>query len=276
MRSGKKKTEIYMKKASVTIALIMFFAFALAGCGNKETSGSDASSARSGGWEPVPQAQDAADEAANEMPAGSETEAEAEAEAPTESREETPAAGETAAETAEAPAAAEPARQDGERFDAVIYLEGMEEPVHYEHVINASLGFEMDYDYETFVRYTEDDKERFVMIWDDQDNPEHYLEIWAETEDAEKVAERAAAELSKEYEIYRETRELEKAGSVNYIGADVVKNTNNTAEQMQFWYIVPASDGCRVAAVHLYGVDSDGTSKRFRYMLDTLSVTGRN
>ena len=37
-------------------------------------------------------------------------------------------------------------RQDGERFEGVIILEGMEETVRYEHVRNDTVGFEMDYD----------------------------------------------------------------------------------------------------------------------------------
>ena len=49
---------------------------------------------------------------------------------------------EPAATPAPAPAAV---RQDGERFEEVIILEGMEETVHYEHVRNEALGLEMDY-----------------------------------------------------------------------------------------------------------------------------------
>ena len=66
----------------------------------------------------------------------------------------------------------EPGRQNGERFDDVIILEGMEETVHYEHLRNDVLGIEMDYDYENFVRHSEADREIFVSCWDDPDNPE--------------------------------------------------------------------------------------------------------
>ena len=60
------------------------------------------------------------------------------------------------AEATEAPAAqTQTGRRDGERFEDVIILEGMEEPVRYEHIRNDALGFEMDYDYENFVRHSE-------------------------------------------------------------------------------------------------------------------------
>ena len=64
---------------------------------------------------------------------------------------------------AESPSQAEPAdsseagsgKKDGERFEDVIILEGMEETVRYEHVRNDTIGIEMDYDYESFVRKSE-------------------------------------------------------------------------------------------------------------------------
>ena len=68
-------------------------------------------------------------------------------------------------ETPETPTQDE--RQDGERFEAVIMMEGMEETVRYEHIRREDLGFAMDYDYENFVRQSEGDRERFVSNWDD-------------------------------------------------------------------------------------------------------------
>ena len=35
-------------------------------------------------------------------------------------------------------------RQDGELHDEVIMIEAMEETVHYEHIVNRTIGFEMD------------------------------------------------------------------------------------------------------------------------------------
>ena len=74
-------------------------------------------------------------------------------------------------------ATAESGRQDGERFEDTIILEGMEETVHYEHIRNDALGFEIDYDYENFLRHSEPDREIFVSCWDDPEKPENYLEV---------------------------------------------------------------------------------------------------
>ena len=68
-------------------------------------------------------------------------------------------------------------RQDGERFEDVIMIEGMEETVRYEHIINDSIGIEMDYDYESLKRYSESDRERFVSVYDDPEKPEIYLDV---------------------------------------------------------------------------------------------------
>ncbi len=44
------------------------------------------------------------------------------------------------------------------------------------------------------------------------------------------------------------------------------------ADQLQVVYIIPASDGCRVAT-ELFAVEaSEGYGRRFSYMLHTLSV----
>ena len=68
-------------------------------------------------------------------------------------------------------AAAEPAagigRKDGERFEDVIGLEGMEETVRYEHVRNETVGFELDYEYESLARQSGSDQECFISIYED-------------------------------------------------------------------------------------------------------------
>lgn len=178
----------------------------------------------------------------------------------------------------EVPSAAETeiGRQDGERFEAVIMLEGMEETVQYEHIRNDSLGFEMDYDYENFIRYTDTDRERLVSVWDDQDHPEDYLEVTYSSEDAETVAEAISAILSNEYDVFRDSRELDRAGDCIWIEASVIKNTNRMAEQLQTVYIIPAPDGCRVATAHYYITEAEGFGRRFSYMMHTLAVIDRN
>ena len=65
----------------------------------------------------------------------------------------------------------------GERFEETIILEGMEEKVKYEHVRNDTIGFEIDFDYESFIRQSEQNKEKFISIYDDLKNPENYLRL---------------------------------------------------------------------------------------------------
>ena len=173
-----------------------------------------------------------------------------------------------------APASA-PARQDGERFEDVIMMEGMEETVKYEHVVSKAAGIEMDYDYESFVRRSEADCERFVSTWDNAANPENYLEVTYSSESAEAAKASVSEALSKEYDLTEETRRLDRAGDCSWIEASVVKGTNNMAPQIQTVYIIPASDGCRIATIHCAIEGSEGFGRRFAYMLNTLSVISR-
>lgn len=173
-------------------------------------------------------------------------------------------------------AGAETGRQDGERFEAVIILEGMEETVRYEHVRSDTIGFEMDYDYESFVRSSGSDRERFLSIWDDPENPENYLELTYSPEDAESVAASVSEALSQEFDLLQGTRELEGAGSCIRIEASELKGTGRMADQLQAIYIIPASDGCRIAAAHYSIEAAEGFGRRFSYMLQTLAVIDRN
>ena len=173
-----------------------------------------------------------------------------------------------------APTAA-PGRQDGERFEDVIMMEGMEETVKYEHVVSKAAGIEMDYDYESFVRRSEADRERFVSTWDNAANPENYLEVTYSAESAEAAKASVSEALSKEYDLTEETRRLDRAGDCSWIEASVVKGTNNMAPQIQTVYIIPASDGCRIATIHCAIEGSAGFGRRFAYMLNTLSVISR-
>ena len=177
---------------------------------------------------------------------------------------------------AEAPAAEpENLRQDGDRYEGVIMLEGMEQTVQYEHIVNKTAGFEMDYDYETFVRHSDADRECFILRWDDPENPEYYLEVTYSRDDAEAVAAAVSEDLSKDYEIIRESIALDRAGNCIRIGASEVKGGGYTADRMQMVYIIPADDGCRIATEH-YGFDSaDLFGARFRAMVNTLSVIDR-
>lgn len=178
------------------------------------------------------------------------------------------------AEPTEAPAAeTQTGRQDGERFEDVITLEGMEETVHYEHIRNDSLGFELDYDYENFVRHSEQDRETFVSRWDDPNNPENYLEVRYSPLNADAAAASISEMLSNDYEVRRDDAyPLDRAGNCIRIYADEVKSGGYMPEYLQTVYIIPAGDGCRIAAEHMYIVASEGFGRRFRYMMDTFSV----
>ena len=169
----------------------------------------------------------------------------------------------------------ESGRQDGERFEAVIMLEGMEETVQYEHVKSEAFGFEMDYDYESFARQRFATCERFISLWDDPEHPENYLEVRTDTGNAELVAEAILANLSNEYEVNSEYRELEHAGRCIYLEASVIKGTNQMADQLQAVYIIPAPDGCRVATAHYSIEAAEGFGHRFAYMVNTMTVMKR-
>ncbi|MCR5232511.1 MAG: hypothetical protein K6E53_01185 [Lachnospiraceae bacterium] len=109
---------------------------------------------------------------------------------------------ETENETAAQPETGiETGMQDGERFEEVIMLEGMEETVKYEHVRNDKLGIETDYEYESMVRQKEPDKESFISLYDDINKPENYLEISYRPESADTVAASVSESLSGDYDI---------------------------------------------------------------------------
>ena len=116
-----------MKKAIISLTILAALAFSLTGCANARPAESETSA-------PAPQV------TADVQPTPSQT------------VEPQPTPFETAAPSPV------PVRQNGERFETVIILEGMEEKVNYEHIRNDTLGIEMDYDYESFVRYSEPDR----------------------------------------------------------------------------------------------------------------------
>ena len=162
--------------------------------------------------------------------------------------------------------------KDGERFETVIMLEGMDQTVKYEHARNDAIGFEMDYDYELFVRQSSSDCERFVSIYDLADDPENYLEVKYDPRDAETVADALGAVLSNDYDIIREPFPLECAGGCIRIDASNAKGNGGTPDLLEALYIIPAPDGCRVAAAH-YGFESaEGFGRRFSYFMNSFSV----
>ena len=224
-----------MKKTRFIIALSFVLVLSLAGCGRVQGAAPEQPAVVETPEQPVP------------------TEAAAPTQAPTD-------------------APTWPVRQDGERFEDSITVLGMEETVHYEHLRNEALGFEMDYDYESFRRSSDGERERFVSVWDDPDRIEDYMDVTRSMEDAETVAAALTEELSKDFELTQVTRELERAGSCIRIEASVIKGTNQMTDQLQAFYIIPAPDGCRIATTHAFITEAEGFFRRFDAMLNTLSV----
>lgn len=190
------------------------------------------------------------------------------------SGEETEPAGSAVPTESAAPAeeASVPERADGEQFETTILVEGMEETVRYQHARNETAGFAMDFEYETFTRQSEPDRERFVSVYDDPANPENYIEVAYRPEDADTVSEKISEELSADYALYTDTVELDGAGTCLHIDASAAADGNHTADVLQAVYIIPAADGCRVARLHYLPEGSDGFGKRLVYMVNTITV----
>lgn len=169
-------------------------------------------------------------------------------------------------------AATDPGRADGERFEGVIMIEGMEETIQLQHIKNETAGFEMDFDYASFERHSESDRECIVWGYDDPDDPQNYLEVSYSAKDAETVAEEVSAALSKDYGIIRETHTLDGAGDCIRIDASATKDGSETTDVVTDVYIIPAADGCRVATIRYIVEGSDGFGKRLSYMVNTISV----
>ena len=177
-------------------------------------------------------------------------------------------------ETPETPTQDE--RQDGERFEAVIMMEGMEETVRYEHIRREDLGFAMDYDYENFVRQSEGDRERFVSNWDDLADPQNYLEVSYDTGNANLVADAISAGLSDVYDLFQDERELDNSVKCLRIEASVIKGTNQMADRIQEIYIIPAGSGSIVARAYYAIEGAEGFGRRFAYMVRTLNTLERD
>ena len=172
--------------------------------------------------------------------------------------------------------AAQDERQDGERFEAVIMMEGMEETVRYEHIRREDLGFAMDYDYENFVRQSEGDRERFVSNWEDPADPQNYLEVSYDTGNANLVADAISAGLSDVYDLLQDERELDNSVKCLRIEASVIKGTNQMADRIQEIYIIPAGSGSIVARAYYAIEGAEGFGRRFAYMVRTLNTLERN
>ena len=95
-------------------------------------------------------------------------------------------------------------------------------------------------------------------------------------EDAETAAAAICETLSGEYEISRhDSFPLDRAGSCIRIDASEVKGGGYMPDQLQAVYIIPASDGCRIAAAHYAIEGAEGFGRRFHYMMETFSIIDR-
>ena len=166
-------------------------------------------------------------------------------------------------------------RLDGECFEDVIMLEGMEETVRYEHVRNDGIGIEMDYDYEQFVRQSESGREFFVSRYDTPENPENYLEVTCSADSAENVAAAVGTALSKDYAISTAPYTLGNAGNCIRIDASSTPD-GQTPDLLQMVYIVPAGQGCVVAIAHYSFEGADGFGTRIAKIMDSLVIIGKN
>ena len=171
---------------------------------------------------------------------------------------------------------ARPVRQDGERFETVIMIEGMEETVQYEHARNESAGFELDFDYETLERRRGPVSESFVSRYDNPEDPWNYLELTFSAGDADTVSADVSDALTADYDtVVRESFMLECAGDCERIDASGARGAKTAPGSLQTVYIIPAGDGCIVAAVHCTFESAGGFGRRFTAMLHTLSVIDR-
>ena len=195
-----------------------------------------------------------------------ETETEAEVMTPEAEAETTPEA------TPEDEPAGKTGLKDGERYETVIMLEGMEEPVKYEHVINETIGMEMDYDYESLVRQKDGDREKFISIYDNIDAPENYLEIERSEQDAETAAAAISEELSKTYDIGKSVYLLDNAGDCIRLDASANVGGKTMPDQLQMVYIIPAGDGSIIATAHYAIEAAEGFGHRFAYLMHTMVV----
>jgi len=164
------------------------------------------------------------------------------------------------------------AHQIGDRYENTIMTDGIEETIRYEQIRNDTLGFEMGYVYDRFERYSEPDRERFILIGEDREHPEVYLEITRSAEDAETTAATIGEALSKEYGITKGEITLDHAGNCITINADADKNGQMTMDQLQVVYIIPSADGCLVAWGHNTFDSADFFGALYHNMMQTFAV----
>ncbi len=163
----------------------------------------------------------------------------------------------------------EAGREDGERFEGVIILEGTEETVNYEHAKNSALGFEIDYEYESLTRVSSSEGEKFISIYEDENNASNYLEIVYSMANFEATVENVSEELSANYEISTEEHSFGNVGICKRIYAT---NPKDNSGNLQTVYVIPCGEGSLIATEHYTFESAEGFGRRFDNMLDTLKI----
>ena len=162
-------------------------------------------------------------------------------------------------------------RQDGERFQDVITLEGTEETVSYEHIKNDTIGIELDYDYENFERRSGPASECIISRYDNIDDPENYLEVFYSEESADSAAASIAVGLANQYTLSTDSFTLKNAGTCTRIDASATKD-GQTPDKLQTVYVIPLNKGCAVATAHYTFEAAEGFGRRFSEILNTLTI----
>ena len=165
-------------------------------------------------------------------------------------------------------------RKDGERFEAEIMMEGMPEPVGYEHAISKPGGFEIDFEYDSLVRNSETDEESFISKYDDPKDPMNYLLVKRSDKDAESTLAELSESLSADFEeVTTEEAELEGTGKCQCLIALGVKNKELPAGALKSVYVIPAAGGCIIAEANYTIESAEGFGTRFVNMINTLTLS---
>ncbi len=165
-------------------------------------------------------------------------------------------------------------RKDGERFESEIMMEGMPEPVVYEHAISTTGGFEIDFEYDSLVRNSGDKEESFISKYDDPKALMNYLLVKRSDKDAETTLAELTESLKRDFdEVTAEETELDGTVKCKCIIALGVKNKELPAGALKSVYVIPADKGCIIAEANYTMESAEGFGTRFVNMIKTLTLS---
>ena len=163
-------------------------------------------------------------------------------------------------------------REDGERFEETIMIEGMEETVYYEHYVDTTIGFEIDYEYYELGRSASNEDVTFFSMYDDPNDLENYLEITYSPDDADLTASNLTSEYSSNFEVIQSSVTLDNGVTCTKLS---LLNPEDGSRNLQNIYVIPADDGCRVASAHFTIESSEGFGTRFDNTVRSINVIAR-